>query len=200
MPPAGGKAVARFAALVAVAVLAIAPSASASQQPRIETLARGLDIPWDIAFLPSGGALITERPGGVRLLTEDGDLQRAPVAIVPTSALGEGGLLGIVLDPRFERNDSVYLYYTALSGMRLERWHWTGTRRRREATLVDDIAAGTVPDSGRIGFAPDGRLYVPTGAAGQPELAQDPGSLNGKLLALSRRQYHGSAPVRPRIL
>jgi glucose/arabinose dehydrogenase len=200
MPPARCKAVARFAALVAVAVLAIAPSAPASQQPRIETFARGLEIPWDIAFLPSGGALVTERPGAVRLLTEDGDLQRAPVAIVPTIALGEGGLLGIVLDPRFERNGSAYLYYTTLAGMRLERWHWTGMRLRREATLVDDIAAGTVHDSGRIGFGPDGRLYVTTGDAGRPELAQDPGSLNGKLLALSRRQYHGSAPVRPRIL
>ena len=61
--------------------------------------------------------------------------------------------------------------------------------------MIDDIAAGDVHDSGRIRFGPDDRLYLATGDAGQPELAQDPGSLNGKLLALTPGQYRGDALV-----
>jgi len=56
-------------------------------------VASGLEIPWDIAFLPGRSALVTERPGRVRLLTADGRLQLKPVARVPVSAAGEGGLL-----------------------------------------------------------------------------------------------------------
>ena len=55
-------------------------------------------------------------------------------------------------------------------------------------------------DSGRIAFGPDGRLYVSTGDAGEPQLAQDPSSLNGKFLALAPAQYRGDAPVRPAIV
>jgi aldose sugar dehydrogenase len=143
---------------------------------------------------------VTERPGRVRLLTDDGRLWRRPVARIPVSAVGEGGLLGIALDPRFRANRRVYLYYTAGSDMKLGRWRWTGSRLKRERTLVDEIAAGYVHDSGRIGFGPDGRLYLATGDSGNGELSQDPGSLNGKLLALTRGQYHGSDTVRPEIV
>src|SRR4051812_16088453 len=98
------------------------PKATATTGPRVTTVARGLEIPWDIAFLPGGGALVTERPGRVRLLTPGGRLQRTPVAGLRVSSRGEGGLLGIVLDPAFASNRQVYLYFTAATGMRLERW------------------------------------------------------------------------------
>ena len=166
----------------------------------VRTVATGLEVPWDIAFMPDGSALVTERPGRVRLLERGGGLWEAPVASVEVSAQGEGGLLGLALDPDFAANRFVYLYFTAASGMKLERWRWTGSRLEREATLVDGIAAGEIHDSGRIAFGPDGRLYVATGDAGKPGLAQDPGSLNGKLLALSPDQYHGERAVRPDIV
>ena len=63
---------------------------------RVEVVAEGLEVPWEIAWLPDGRALITERPGRIRML--DGTL----VAEVPVSALGEGGLMGLALDPEFE--------------------------------------------------------------------------------------------------
>ena len=59
-------------------------------------------------------------------------------------------------------------------------------------SLLDGIRAGRVHDSGRIAFGPDRRLYVSTGDAGEPALAQDPASLNGKLLALTPAQYRGA--------
>jgi glucose/arabinose dehydrogenase len=182
----------RIALLAAVALLATTPG-SASAAVRAETVATGLAIPWEIAFMPDGRALVTERPGRVRLLDRHRRLRRAPVAYVPVSARGEGGLLGLALDPRFGTNRLVYLYFTTATGMRVERWRWRRSRLRREATLLDGIAAGQVHDSGRIAFGPDRRLYVSTGDAGRPELAQDPHSLNGKLLALSRFR-RGSNP------
>jgi glucose/arabinose dehydrogenase len=166
---------------------------------RVSTVATGLEIPWDIAFLPDRRALVTERPGRVRLLRRDARLRRRPVATVPVSARGEGGLLGLAVDPAFERNRFVYLYYTTRGGMRLERWRLAGGRLLRERSLVEGIEAGRIHDSGRIGFGPDRRLYVATGDAGREALAQRPDSLNGKFLALAPSQYRG-AGGRPEIV
>jgi glucose/arabinose dehydrogenase len=165
------------------------PPASAAG---VKTVATGLAIPWEIAFLPDRRALVTERPGRVRLLDRRGKLRRDPVARVQVSAQGEGGLLGLAVDPDFGRNRFVYLYYTTAGGMRLERWRFVGDRLRRERSLVDGIQAGRVHDSGRVAFGPDRRLYVATGDAGNGELAQRPDSLNGKFLALSPTQYRGA--------
>ena len=159
---------------------------------RVEVVAEGLEVPWEIAWLPDGRALITERPGRIRTL--DGDL----VAEVPVSALGEGGLLGLALDPDFERRAFVYLYFTTADGMQLERWRFEDDRLTREAGLIDGvIEAGPIHDSGRIAFGPDGALYVATGDAGDEQLAQEPDSLNGKFLRL--REYRGG-PTRPEIV
>jgi glucose/arabinose dehydrogenase len=159
---------------------------------RVEVVAEGLEVPWEIAWLPDGRALITERPGRIRTL--DGAL----VATVPVSALGEGGLMGLALDPEFETQPFVYLYYTTADGLQLERWRFEDNRLTREASLIDGvIEAGPIHDSGRIAFGPDGALYVATGDAGNPDLAQDRDSLNGKYLRLT--EYRGG-PVRPEIL
>jgi glucose/arabinose dehydrogenase len=115
------------------------------------------------------------------------------------STQGEGGLLGLALDPAFAHNGFVYLYFTTAKEMRLERWRLTRGRLRRQRSLVSGIAAGVVHDSGRIAFGPDRLLYVATGDAGQPELAQNPSSLNGKFLTLSPHQYRG-AGGRPAIV
>jgi glucose/arabinose dehydrogenase len=160
--------------------------------PRVKTLARGLEIPWEIAFLPDGRALVTERPGRVRLLERDGRLRKDPVARVAVSTQGEGGLLGLAVDPDFPVNRFVYLYYTTAGGMRLERRRFAHGHLEHERSLVDGIAAGRIHDSGRIAFGPDRRLYVATGDAGHGELAQRTDSLNGKFLALTPEQYRGS--------
>jgi glucose/arabinose dehydrogenase len=167
---------------------------------KVETVATGLEVPWEIAFLPDGRALVTERPGRIRMLEKDGRLDRDPVATVDVSQQGEGGLLGLALDPGFADNGLVYLYFTTPGAMKLERWQFTGDGMRRETDLIaGTIQAGVIHDSGRIAFGPDKDLYVATGEAGQPDLAQDPNSLNGKYLRLEPDQYRGG-PSTPEIV
>jgi glucose/arabinose dehydrogenase len=189
---AAAVALAGPAALVAGALPAATTATGApTVGVRVEALATGLEVPWEIAFLPDGRALVTERPGSVRLLSAGGKLRKRPVARISVSAQGEGGLLGLAIDPAFGRNHYVYLYFTRPTQMRLERWRFTGGRLVRERSLVAGIASGRVHDSGRIAFGPDRRLYVATGDGGEGERAQDPASLNGKFLSLTPRQYRG---------
>lgn len=168
-------------------------------RPRVETVARGLEVPWEIAFLPDGRALVTERPGRVRMLGADGRLRERPVATIDVTAVGEGGLLGLAVDPDFADNRLVYLYFTAGDSNQIARYRLAGGRLREQARLVDGIRAGTIHDGGRIHFGPDDRLYVTTGDAGIAELAQDRGSLNGKFLRLAPDLYRGDGG-RPEVL
>jgi glucose/arabinose dehydrogenase len=158
---------------------------------QVDVVATGLEVPWDITFLPDGRALVTERAGRVRLVDAQGRLQEQPAATVDTEALGEGGLMGIDLDPDFARGQPfAYLYVTTSRGLQLQRWRVAdnGTMTR-DAVVLGGITAGEVHDSGRIRFGPDRNLYVLTGDAGQANLAQRGSSLNGKVLRLTPRQY-----------
>jgi glucose/arabinose dehydrogenase len=160
--------------------------------PRVETVATGLDTPWEIAFLPDGRALVTERPGRVRLLSRDLKLRSEPVAqVADVAEIGEGGLLGLAVDPEFERNRFVYLYRTTGGGNEVVRFRLDGERLEEDAVIADGIAAAAIHDGGRIHFGPDDRLYFTTGEAGQDQLAQDRGSLNGKVLRMGPDAYRG---------
>ncbi len=168
------------------------PARTARSQARVEVIARGLEVPWDVAFLPDGRALATERPGRVRLLSTKGRIV-STAARVPTQARGEGGLLGIAIDPEFARGRRfAYLYVTTASGVQVERWRLDGRDRLwRDGIVLRGIRAGEIHDSGRLRFGPDNRLYVATGDSGERGLAQRRASLNGKILRLSERQYRG---------
>jgi glucose/arabinose dehydrogenase len=161
-------------------------------EARVETVAAGLEAPWEIAFLPDGRALITERPGRVRLLGADGDLREQPVAEVEVEAVGEAGLLGAAVDPQFEDNRFVYLYRTTAAGNEVARYRLEGEQLVEQAVIAEDIAAAGIHDGGRIHFGPDGRLYFTTGDAAQDELAQDSGSLNGKVLVMDAEIVRGT--------
>jgi glucose/arabinose dehydrogenase len=155
---------------------------------RAERVASGLEVPWGIAFLPGGDALVTERPGRIRLL-RGGKLEATPVATLEVRARGEGGLLGIAADPRFAENRRFYVYATVEKRgdavNRVTRWVLSedGRSARAEAVVLDDIPAARFHDGGRIRFGPDGMLYVATGDATRPDSAQGAGS-SGKILRI----------------
>jgi glucose/arabinose dehydrogenase len=134
---------------------------------------------------------VTERPGRVRLVSRDRRLRDEPVAEVDVDEIGEGGLLGLAIDPDFERNRFVYLYRTANGGNEVARYRFEDGPLEEDAVVARGIRAAAIHDGGRLRFGPDGDLYFSAGDAGDSSLAQDRGSLNGKVLRLSPRQYRG---------
>jgi glucose/arabinose dehydrogenase len=77
----------------------------------VVTVAEGLVRPWALAFLPGGKMLVTERPGRLRVVTADGQLSEPVTGLPPVDARGQGGLLDVVLDPRFAANQLIYWSY-----------------------------------------------------------------------------------------
>ena len=139
----------RFVLPAAVSLALTAPAAA--QRVRAETLARGLQYPWSIAFLPDferdGRVLVTERRGKLRIVTLDlrgGGRARIgrPIGGVPrVDAAGQGGLLDVALDPKFADNGLVYLSYSepasagaSTSAPTAPRWHAAGSKATSCAT------------------------------------------------------------------
>lgn len=162
---------------------------------RVQTWVSGLDVPWDIAFVSKTRAYVTERPGRVRLVL-NGKLQTAPYAVIRSAAAGEGGVMGIALDPQYPRRKFVYIMYTYRSGgapyNRVSRYTDTGKGLANEKIIISGIRGQMFHDGGALRFGPDGLLYVGTGDAGRPASAQDKSSLNGKIL---RMTIDGKAPA-----
>ncbi len=157
---------------------------------KVETVASNLNIPWSIAFSPDGRIFFTERVGDLRVI-ENGTLKAQPVAKIGVATVGEGGLLGLALDPNFGKSHFLYLYYTYSDASssalynRVSRFTEKQNTILNEKVLLDKIPSGTYHDGGRIRFGPDGKLYVTAGDATNRILAQDPSSLAGKILRIN---------------
>ena len=158
---------------------------AAIQGLQLVAVAKGLDRPWALAFLPDGGMLVTERPGRLRLI-RGGTLDPRPIAGVPeVHAQGQGGLLDIALHPDFARNRTLFLTYA----------HGTAqANRTRIARAVFDAEAHALRDlrvifevnrekpgnqhfGSRLLVLPDGTLLATIGDGGNP-----PTSLDGRLI------------------
>jgi len=159
--------------------------------PDIEIVAENLEIPWEVAFLPNGELLVTERPGRLLKIGKD----RKVYEISGVRHVGEGGLLGLALHPDFENNQFLYLYLTSTKAgqivNRVERYRLENDSLTNREVILEGIAGAPNHDGGRIEFGPDGYLYITTGDAERSSLSQDTSSLNGKIL---RVDGDGSIP------
>jgi glucose/arabinose dehydrogenase len=163
--------------------LSVVPSPAA---PRV--LVTGLEVPWGIAFLPDGNALVTERISARLLRVAPGGAVTPVGVVAGVVPRGEGGLLGIAVSPRFAQDRSVFVAYTAATDNRVVRLRAAADGTidgAAQQVVVSGIPKGGTHDGGGLAFGPDGLLYVGTGEAGRRGPAQDRNDLGGKILRVT---------------
>lgn len=181
-----------------------APFMTANVAFEVRTVARGLEHPWALAFLPDGAMLVTEKPGRMRIVGADGALS-PPLASVPNvDSDGQGGLLDVTLSPKFATDELIYFSYsepreggngTAVARARLAR---DGAPRLENVQVIwrmTPTVDSKLHFGSRLVFAPDGALFVTTGERFIPEgrkQAQKLGSALGKIIRINP---DGSAPA-----
>ncbi|HEX2130870.1 MAG TPA: PQQ-dependent sugar dehydrogenase [Actinophytocola sp.] len=190
----------RRISLIAVLVLCGCATVQETPEPdllvpgEVTDLVTGLDMPWGLAFLPDGSALVSSRTSG--------EINRVPAAGGEPSLVGvvpdvhgsaEGGLLGLATSPAFETDRTLYAYVSSTPTNRVVALRVAEDFRSltRERVVLDGIETADRHHGGRLRFGPDGNLWIGTGDAFLPENAADDTSLNGKIL---RVRPDGSIP------
>ncbi len=168
--------------------------ANAPEKPFVATAVAEFDTPWALAFLPDGRMLVTEKPGSLFLVTQDG--RKTEVDGVPdVLAKGQNGLLDIAPGPNFRSDKRVYMTYVEPSGdggtlvLARAKLSVAGTRGMLEDLAVlwrQTPAGGGGQPGGIIAFDPEGEhLFLTVGDRMRPDSAQDPDQARGKLLRLT---------------
>ena len=185
-------------ALMLLAMPALGGEAPRSPDPKVSRLparqvdvARGLDHPWGLAFLPDGRMLVTEREGRLRIVGRGGDLSEPLAGVPQVRAGGQGGLLDVALSPTFAQDRLVYLSFsepghggagTAVARGRLgeRRLEATQTIWRQQPKVGASIHWGS-----RLVFRPDGTLFVTLGDRSSREHVQDLSTTIGKIVRIN---------------
>ena len=180
---------------------------------RIVDVARGLEHPWGLAFLPDGRMLVTERPGRLRIVDGSGQVSAPLVGVPEVQAGGQGGLLDVALGPTFDQDRLVYLSFsepgeggagTAVARGRLGERGLEGTQVIwRQMPKV----SGANHWGSRLVFRPDGTLFVTLGDRfAYRDRAQDLSTTIGKIVRINAdgsiprdNPFVGRDGVRPEI-
>ncbi len=192
-----------FAAGSAHAQQTKAPLPAARVAVTVETVAKGLEHPWGLAFLPDGRMLVTERPGRLRVVSRDGTISPTVTGVPPVAVVGQGGLLDVALDPAFQSNQRIYLTFaeprragTAGTAVARAKLVLEGAGARLEDVQVIfrqmPAAGGGLHFGSRLAFARDGKLFVALGERYQRDEAQNMRAHFGKVV---RIDTDGKVPV-----
>jgi len=151
---------------------------------KIDVFIKNLQIPWGMAFLPNGDFIFNERPGKINLLKKDATTQNT-IMFRAVNSTGEGGLLGIAIDPDFNTSHFIFIYETTDSN-RVVRLKMENDALTQDKIIVRDIVQAGNHNGGVLQFGPDGYLYIGTGDATVPSSAQNKNSLSGKILRVDK--------------
>jgi aldose sugar dehydrogenase len=186
-----------IAALISVVVSAQTSSKSSLHDYRVVTVVDGLIQPWSIAFLPGGDALITERPGRLRILRQGKLLPQAVEGIPKVFHSGQGGLLEVMPHPNFASNRLLYISYSkpgatdSDSRTALIRGRFENDRLTQVQEIFDAVSKGRGHYSGKIAFDKNGYLFLSLGDRQVPpegnleaHPAQDLSNHHGKIVRL----------------
>lgn len=161
-----------------------------------EIIAFNLIVPWAIDISKEGNLYVTERIGRIWII-KDGKFLPDPLITLdpPFISQGEGGLMGIALDPDFLINHYIYIMYSYYENGKIFNRVALLLEQNNQASInrviLDKIPGGRVHDGGRIKIGPDRKMYVATGDSGIPNLSQDITSIAGKILRIN---LDGSIP------
>lgn len=165
---------------------------------KVTEIARGLDHPWSMAFLPVGSMLVTERVGRLRLIKDGVLLPQAITGVPVVHTGGQAGLFDIVLHPKFAQNHIVYLTYAAgtrrANGTQVARARFDGSALRKLEVIFRALPLKDTDNhyGGRLAFLPDGTFVLTIGEGFEyREQAQDLTSDLGKIVRLNE---DGSVP------
>jgi glucose/arabinose dehydrogenase len=170
---------------------------------RVATVASGLQHPWGLAFLPDGRALVTERPGRLRLVSPEGELS-GPLAGVPkVDARGQGGLLDVALDPNFAENRLVYLSFAepgpdGSNSTAVARGALSADASALENVEVIFSQQPKLPSTKHFGsrlvFDGEGHLFITLGERSEEQFRGQAQDLNSHLGKIVRINPDGSVP------
>jgi glucose/arabinose dehydrogenase len=148
-------------------------------------IATNLEVPWGLAFLPDGSALVSERDTHkIKHVLPDGSVSTVG-KVNGVNGGGEGGLLGIALSPSYETDHLLFAFYTHGGENVIARMTYDGAGLSHQRMIFGGIPSGAIHNGGRIVFGPDGFLYVGTGEAGRGSPAQNKNDLGGKILRIT---------------
>ncbi len=198
--------------LVAAVLLSGMPAPSSAQTRTVNTekgpvllsvVARGLAQPWGMDVFPNGAIVLTEKPGRLRILDQEGNLSAPLGGVPPVADVGQGGLLDVTVDPAFASNRLIWLAYSEPASDGTNSTAVARARLSADGTTLEEVTVvfrqlprypGRLHFGARVAFAGDGTLFVTLGERFRDpwrEQAQDLCSHLGKVVRL---QPDGTAP------
>ena len=198
--------------LVAAVLLSGMPASSSAQTRTVNTekgpvllsvVARGLAQPWGMDVFPNGAVVLTEKPGRLRILDQEGNLSAPLGGVPPVADVGQGGLLDVTVDPAFANNRLLWLAYSEPASDGANSTAVARARLSADGTTLEEVTVafrqlprypGRLHFGARVAFAGDGTLFVTLGERFRDpwrEQAQDLRSHLGKVVRL---QPDGTAP------
>jgi glucose/arabinose dehydrogenase len=184
--------------------MALVSAGAVAQLLKPVVVAKGLEHPWGLAFLPDGRMLVTERPGRMRIVERDGTLSAPVTGLPPVAAAGQGGLLDVVLHPQFASNQLVYWSFSESAepagaggaGTAVARARLDGNSLANVQVIFRQqpkVSGGNNHFGSRLVWSRDGRLFV--GLGDRFTRKDDAQTLDNHIGKVVRIEADGKAPA-----